>query len=95
MHDDEAALCPFRGRRHEALRLAGSCRLRVAYSEEVRLQAVDFQLRAHLSAKDSLHLACAVFAETEAFLTCDDSFKKRAARLKLALHLSNPFDYNF
>jgi hypothetical protein len=93
MHDDETALCPFRTRRHEALRLAKLCRIRVAPQGAIRLQALDFQLQAHLSAKDAVHLACAVFVQAEAFLTCDDSFRKRAARLKLALRLANPFDY--
>ncbi|MGA2052614.1 MAG: hypothetical protein ABSH19_04810 [Opitutales bacterium] len=93
MHDDETALCPFRARRQGALRLAKLCPVRVAPRDAIRLQALDFQLQAHLSAKGAIHLTCAVFAKAQVFLTCDDSFRKRAARLKLALRLLNPFDY--
>ena len=93
MHEDETILCPFPERKYEAMRLSTLCQVRVGPEEEIRELAKSFQRRAKLSAKDALHLACAVYAEAEMFLTCDDQLLKRAKKLKLEIARMNPVDY--
>jgi predicted nucleic acid-binding protein len=46
-----------------------------------------------LSAKDAVHLACAVFVEAGFFLTCDDALVRQARGLREALVVMNPVDY--
>jgi predicted nucleic acid-binding protein len=93
IHDEETALCPFPTRRVDALRLARFCRKHIAHDTEILFQALEYQQRGGLSAKDALHLASAMFAKAEFLLTCDDSFQKRALRLKLNLPILNPLEY--
>jgi len=93
IHDEEAALCPFPARRLGALRSSHLCRIRILHDGEILRQALEYQHRAGLSAKDALHLSCAAFAGAAVLLTCDDSFQKRALRLKLRLPILNPLDY--
>jgi predicted nucleic acid-binding protein len=93
MHADENALCPFIERKIEVLRLSGLCEVRIAPRDEVITIAKDFQERAGLSSKDSLHLACAHHAGCMVFLTCDEDLIKRAKRLNLSMRIMNPVDY--
>jgi predicted nucleic acid-binding protein len=93
IHDEETALCPFPTRRAEALRSARLCGTYITHHTEILFDALEFQQRAALSAKDALHLASATFAKAEILLTCDDSFRKRALRLKLNLPILNPSEY--
>jgi hypothetical protein len=93
MHEDETMLCPFPTRRYEVMRLATLCKIRVGPREEVYKLAKSLQKRGRLSAKDAVHMACAVHAGANAFLTCDDKLIKSAKRLKLALVVMNPVDY--
>lgn len=93
MHEDETILCPFPTRRQEAFRLATLCQARVAPVEAIRTLAQSFQAQAGLSAKDALHLACAVHIRAIYFVTCDDVLFRQAKRLRLALTILNPIDY--
>ena len=52
-----------------------------------------FQNKANLAAKDAIHLACAVYIQASAFITCDDGVIKRAKRLNLSIQIANPVDY--
>jgi hypothetical protein len=93
MHEDENLLCPFPDRKFEVVRLAALCEVRLGPEDEIRDLALSFQHKAKLSAKNALHLACAVHAGATVFLTCDDGLLKRGKRLKLAIGLMNPVDY--
>jgi len=93
MHQDETLLCPFPARKYEALRLATLCNVRVAPKEKISQLAQPFQQSGGLSAKDAIHLACAVEIKAHYFLTCDDKLMKQAKKLNLALVLMNPVDY--
>src|SRR5205807_1301849 len=90
MHQDETLLCPFPARKLEASRLANLCKLRIGPSPEIRSLATDFQKLASLSAKDAIHLACAIETKANYFLTCDDRLIKRAKRLNVGLAIMNP-----
>jgi len=93
MHEDENALCPFTERKIEVLRVSALCKLRIRPQSEIRTVAKDFQEKAALSSKDSVHLACAHHAGCTLFLTCDDALIKRAKRLNLPMRIMNPVDY--
>ncbi len=93
MHEDENLLCPFPDRKFEVMRLSTLCEVRIGPEDEIRDLALSFERKAKLSAKDAVHLACAVYAKAAVFLTCDDGLLKRAKRLKLTISLMNPVDY--
>jgi predicted nucleic acid-binding protein len=93
MHQDETLVCPFPLRQQEALRLSALCKVRIGPEAAIYVLAQRFQLEANLAAKDAIHLACAIFIQAEAFITCDDSLIRRAQRLNLSLKLANPVDY--
>ncbi len=93
MHDDENSFCPFPARRVEIIRLGRACSIRVSPVEAIRVQAHELQRAGRLSAKDALHVACALHAKADWFLTCDDQLIKGAGRLNLGLHVSNPVAY--
>ena len=93
MHDDENSFCPFPARRVEIIRLGRGCSTRVSPAESIRVRAHELQSEGRLSAKDALHVACALYAKAGWFLTCDDQLIKRAGRLNLGLHVSNPVAY--
>jgi hypothetical protein len=76
MHEDENLFCPFPDRKFEVARLATLCDVRIGPEDEIRDLALSFQRKAKLSAKDALHLACAVHAGATVFLTCDDGLLK-------------------
>lgn len=46
-----------------------------------------------LTAKDAIHVACAVEIEADYFITCDDRLMRQAKKLDLALVLMNPVDF--
>ncbi|MGH9752093.1 MAG: type II toxin-antitoxin system VapC family toxin [Blastocatellia bacterium] len=93
MHEDENLLCPFPDRKYEMARLSALCQTRVGPEDEIRNLAQSFQRKAKLSAKDAIHLACAVHTGAAFFLTCDDGLIKRAKKLKLNIIVMNPVDY--
>ena len=67
--------------------------MRVAPAAAIRTLAQSFQAQSGLSAKDTLHLACAAQVEAVCFVTCDDGLIRQAKRLRLALAILNPVDY--
>jgi predicted nucleic acid-binding protein len=93
MHEDETILCPFPARRQEAFRLATLCQARVAPVEAIRASARSFQAQARVSAKDALHLACAIQIGAVRFVTCDDGLLRQAKHLQLPMAILNPVDY--
>ena len=93
MHEDKNEFCPFPARRVEVARLERACASRVNPLEPIRVRALELQRAGRLSAKDALHMACALHAKAGWFLTCDDQPIKRASRLNLGLPAINPVTY--
>jgi len=93
MHEDENELCPFPTRRVEIARLDKLCAIEIRPIEVIRRKAHELRRTGNLSAKDALHVACALHARTDWFLTCDDQLLRRAARLNLSLRMANPVAY--
>ena len=93
MHEDETLLCPMPARKYEAFRLATLCKVRLGPEPEVYALARTLQNTTNLSAKDAVHLACAVHSKAGFFLTCDDRLLKAAKRLALDVEVLDPVDY--
>jgi len=92
MHADENEMCPFPERKQEIKRLSSLCSVRVGPSEDIRKMAKRLQLDMGVSAKDALHLACALKAEASVFITCDDDIINKAGH-KMGLSVKNPVEY--
>jgi len=67
--------------------------VRIGPNENISQPARTFQEEGRLTAKDAIHLACAVDVKADYFLTCDDRLLKQAKKLKSAPVLMNPVDY--
>jgi hypothetical protein len=93
MHEDENIGCPFTERKLEVFRLSGLCQVRIGPDEGIVGLARDYQQKARLSSKDAIHLACAIYAKAQLFLTCDDELIRRARRLDLEIEITNPVEY--
>ncbi len=93
MHDDESELCPFADRKYEALRLGALCDVEVSPTTAIQSAANSFVKQGHLSAKDAVHLACALSVRADCLVTCDGQFLRQAQRLKLRIAILNPVDY--
>ena len=93
MHEDETYLCPLPERKEAVWKLAELCKIRIGPHEDIRELAKSYQERSNISAKDSVHIACAIYAEAEVFLTCDDRLIKQAQHLSLHIKVANPIEY--
>jgi predicted nucleic acid-binding protein len=93
MHEDETLMCPFPERRYEAARLSSLCKMRIGPEQEIYKLAKSFQQRRKMSAKDAIHLGCALYIKADYFLTCDDKLLKQAGQLKLKARIMNPVDF--
>ena len=93
MHDDENMLCPFIERKLAVIGMKKLCQIQIAPVVEILEIARSYEVNAHLSPKDALHVACAVHCRASYFLTCDAQLIKRALRLELNMIISNPVDY--
>ena len=93
MHEDETILCPFSERKIEVFRLSNLCTIEVEPIGEVYNNAKLFHSSIGFSAKDSIHVASALYAKAQFFLTCDDDILRRAKRLSLEITFMNPVDY--
>ncbi len=86
-------LCPLLERKLEVTRLSNLCRIRCHANNTIYELAKSYQHKANLSAKDAVHLSCAVYLKSNFFLTCDDALIKRSKRLNLAMRVMNPIEY--
>jgi len=92
MHLDETLHCPFAERKMAILQLSALCRILVGPSDDILERARAVQ-RAHgCSAKDALHLACALSAASSVFLTCDDGITRKIKKLE-NMEIMNPIEY--
>ena len=93
MHEDENIVCPFMERKLEVYRLSTLCEIKIDPNKEIYHLAKNFQEKTRLFSKDAIHLACAHYANSKFFLTCDDDIIKYAKRLELKMKVMNPVDY--
>ena len=93
MHEDETLLCPFPERQEFALELSTLCQIRIGPEDAIYSLAQGLIQQGKFSAKDIVHVACAVYAQANFFLTCDDALVRQAKKLVLACEVMNPVDY--
>lgn len=93
MHEDETLLCPFPDRQEFVLELSTLCQVRVAPESAIYTLAQELLQQGTFSAKDVLHVACAVYAQAHFFLTCDDALLQQARKLTLSCKPMNPVNY--
>jgi predicted nucleic acid-binding protein len=92
MHLDETLQCPFPERKVAILRLSAICKIRIGPADDIYHLSAKFQNENGLSAKDAVHLSCAISAKSAVFLTCDNKIIKRIKRLE-NIEIMNPIDY--
>jgi predicted nucleic acid-binding protein len=93
MHDDETRLCPFPERQDFAWELSSLCQIRIGPEDAIYALAQSLMQQGKFSAKDILHISCAVYAQANLFLTCDDALLRQAKKLQLTCEVMNPVDY--
>lgn len=93
MHEDETLLCPFPERQEFVMELSSICQVRVGPENSIYTLAQELAQRGKFSAKDILHVACAVHSQADYFITCDDSLLRQARKLSLPIQLLNPVNY--
>lgn len=93
MHLDETVLRPFPERAQQVLELGALCHVHVGPAESIRDTAAMLSARGGCTAKDALHLACALHRDADVFLSCDDRLVAQAKRLSLSIRVMNPVDY--
>ena len=86
-------LCPSPDRKYAVLGMVIICQVKQGPEEEIYQVAKEFNSAANISAKDAIHLACAVHVDADFFLTCDDHLRKQAQKLNLQIEIMNPVDY--
>jgi predicted nucleic acid-binding protein len=92
MIDFENSLNPYSDNRLEIsmmLAIAGSW---IGPDEKIRELGKQYE-RAGIKPRDALHLACAIHARSDIFITCDDRLAKRAKLMQLSTQIFNPVDF--
>jgi len=100
MLKDENEGNPYSYRRKYVELLSDACIETVTPNIQIRDRAKGIMNGSSAKAKDSLHLACAVHAECDCFITCDDRFirtiKANIVNLDIAIEsikIMNPIDF--
>lgn len=92
MHKIESNEIPDSVRRETVEALLEETREEILYSPKLDVMA-KFISKANITPKDAFHLASAILAEVDAFITCDRPLIKKAMKLKLAFPILNPIEY--
>jgi len=93
IHEDENIVCPYLDRKSEVLKLSELCKVKIGPDPRIKELAVNLQKTKKLTAKDALHVACAIHSRTNVFLTCDDSLQRKTGAKVEGLVILNPTEY--
>lgn len=93
MHEDETLLCPFPERQEFVMELSSICQVRVGPEDSIYILAQELTQKGKFSAKDILHVACAIYSQADYFITCDDNLLRQSRKLNLSIQLLNPVNY--
>jgi hypothetical protein len=94
MIDFENSLNPYQDNRLEISMMSSIAGCWIGPDERIRENAKRYE-KAGIKPRDALHLACAVHAEADVFITCDDKLAKRAKLMRLPMKLYNPVDFAY
>ncbi len=89
--DYENSQNPFRERREQIIKWQEYSHINIEESEEV-LNTASMLMKYGIKKLDSLHLACAIMANTDYFLTTDDGVIKKAKHIK-NIQIVDPIDF--
>lgn len=92
MLDYENSLNPNEDIRMEIEMASSLARVKVPASEDIRVKARELAGRG-IKPRDALHLASAISAKADWFITCDDKLVKKGALLKDRIAVMNPVDF--
>lgn len=92
MIDFENSLNPYQDNRREISMMSSIAGGWIGPDEQIREYGKHFE-KVGIKPRDALHLACAVHAEADVFITCDDKLAKRAKLMQLPVQLFNPVDF--
>jgi hypothetical protein len=93
MHEDETRLCPFPDRKEFVMELSSLCQVRVGPEDSIYSLAQKLLQQGNFSAKDILHVACAIYVRADYFITCDDALLRQLKKLNLSIQSLNPVNY--
>lgn len=94
MIDFENSLNPYHDNRLEISMMSSIARYWIGPDERIRENGKRYE-RSGIKPRDALHLASAVHAEADFFITCDDKLAKRAKLMQLPIRLYNPVDFAY
>lgn len=92
MIDFENSLNPYQDNRLEISMMSSIAGCWIGPDEVIRENGNRYE-KAGIKPRDALHLACAVHAGADIFITCDDKLAKRAKLMQLPIQLFNPVDF--
>jgi len=69
------------------------CSTEVEMTEEIIERALQIQEQSNIRSKDSLHLACAEYADVDVLLTVDRKFRNNANRLPARIEVTSPTEW--
>ncbi len=69
------------------------CSTEVEITEEIIERALMIQEQSNIRSKDSLHLACAEYANVDVLLTVDRKFRNNANRLPARIEVTSPTEW--
>jgi predicted nucleic acid-binding protein len=94
MIDFENSRNPYQDNRLEISMMSSIAAYFIGPNKEIRERGKHFE-KSGIKPRDALHLACAVHAGADFFITCDDKLAKRAKLMQIPLQVYNPIDFTF
>lgn len=94
MIDFENSLNPYQDNRLEISMMSSIAGYWIGPDERIRENGKRYE-KAGIKPRDALHLACAIHAGADNFITCDDRLAKRAKLMQLPIQLFNPVDFAY
>jgi len=94
MIDFENGLNPYQDNRLEISMMSSIAGYWIKPDEQIRENGKHYE-KAGIKPRDALHLACAVHAGADFFITCDDKLAKRAKLMQFPIQLFNPVDFAY
>ncbi|MBK5277056.1 MAG: PIN domain-containing protein [Desulfuromonadales bacterium] len=94
MIDFENSLNPYQDNRLEITMMLSIAGGWIGPDERIRENGKRYE-KAGIKPRDAIHLACAVHARADFFITCDDKLAKRAKLMRLPIQLFNPVDFAY
>jgi len=90
--DYENSLNPYEDIRTEIEMLSPLAFEHINASEDIRQLAKQYAVKG-IKPRDALHLACAIKAKADYFITCDDNIIRKSKGIDISIKIINPVDF--